>query len=161
MSRQTLKLIRSTNASVPEALVVLFLVALIPAPAFGQIRKARFDPDGTFWILGTPPNEFKDFSAINLNARRSRRLEQPGVRLTTGKPFRFKSLKVTREHFSFTTMAIDGVSYAFTGRFLKGGVFAALNLDEETPVLEGLLTKYKTGKKVAEAQLKFTYFGGT
>jgi len=58
-------------------------------------------------------------------------------------------------------MAIDGVSYAFTGRFLKGGVFAALNLDEETPVLEGLLTKYKTGKKVAEAQLKFTYFGGT
>jgi len=141
--------------------VVLFLVALIPADATGQTRRARFDPDGTFWILGAPPNEFKDFSAINLNASRSRRLEQPGVRLTTGRPLRFKSLKVTRENFSFTTMAIGGVSYSFTGRFLKGGVYAASNLDEKTPVLEGLLTKHKTGKKVGEAQLKFTYFGGT
>jgi len=161
MSRQTLKFVRSTSTLVSEALVVLFLVVLIPARATGQIRRAHFDPDGTFWILGTPPDEFKDFSAINLNARRSRRLEQAGVRLTTGRAFRFKSLKVTRENFSFMTMSIDGVSYAFTGRFLKGGVYAASNLDEKTPVLEGLLTKRKTGKKIAEAQLKFTYFGCT
>ena len=160
MSRQTLKLIRSTSTSLPGALVVLFLVALIPDHATGQIRKARFDPDGTFWILGTPPNEFKDFSAINLNAKKLRRLNSPGFQLTS-RNFRFKTVSVSREKFIFTTVAIGGLSYGFSGHFLKGGVFAAANLDEKTPVLEGVLIKYKSGKKVAEARLKFTYFGGT
>jgi hypothetical protein len=53
------------------------------------------------------------------------------------------------------------VSYSFSGRFLKGGVFSAGDLDPDAPVLEGTLTKWKGGKKVAEASLKFTYFGGT
>jgi hypothetical protein len=73
----------------PGAVVVLFLVASIPARASGQVRQVRierFDPDDPFWILGTPPDEFKDFSAINSNARGNRRLEQPGVRLTMGRP---------------------------------------------------------------------------
>ena len=53
------------------------------------------------------------------------------------------------------------MSYSFVGRFLKGGVFAETNLDDESPVLEGVLTKFVSGKKVAEANLKFVYFGGT
>jgi hypothetical protein len=44
---------------------------------------------------------------------------------------------------------------------LKGGVFASTGLDDQTPVLEGTLTKYKGGQKIAEAKLKFVYFGGT
>jgi hypothetical protein len=61
----------------------------------------------------------------------------------------------------FTTVAIGGVSYSFTGTFLKGGVFMEADLDDETPVLEGVLIKNKQGKKVAEAKLKLIYFGGT
>ena len=53
------------------------------------------------------------------------------------------------------------MSYSFSGRFLKGGVFGAGDLDDETPVLEGTLTKFQVGKKVAEAKLRFVYFGGT
>jgi len=53
------------------------------------------------------------------------------------------------------------VSYSFVGRFLKGGVFAETVLDDQSPVLEGVLTKFVAGKKVAEANLKFSYFGGT
>ena len=58
-------------------------------------------------------------------------------------------------------MTLRGVSYSFAGKFLKGGVYASGILDKDTPVLEGTLTKFRDGKKVAEANLKLVYFGGT
>jgi len=70
-------------------------------------------------------------------------------------------LTVKREKFTFVTTPVRGVSYSFSGRFLKGGVFAETVLDDQSPVLEGVLTKFVSGKKVAEAKLQFGYFGGT
>ena len=126
-----------------------------------QAKKERFDPDGAFWILGQPPNEFSDFSGINLNAKRVRRLPPAGVQLNNGKNFRFKTLVTKPDALTFTTVMLGGVSYGFSGKFLKTGVFETATLDDQTPVLEGTLTKFKAGKKVAEANLKFVYFGGT
>ena len=141
--------------------VSIFLLFALTVPAFSQ--RARFDPDGSFWLHeSTPaPNEFSDFSGINLNAKRLRRLPSPGLQLNNGTTYRFKTLNVKRDNFTFTTMTIRGVSYSFAGKFLKGGVYASGILDDETPVLEGTLTKFRDGKKVAEANLKFVYFGGT
>lgn len=140
----------------------LFLLSLISAPTFSQKSKAeRFDPDGSFWLQGAPPTDFSDFSGINLNAKRSRQLPQPGLETNNGKRYRFKTLSVKQERFTFTTMTVAGVSYSFSGRFLKGGVYSSGILDDETPVLEGTLTKFRGGTKVAEAKLKFVYFGGT
>ncbi|HET6980126.1 MAG TPA: hypothetical protein VFI24_27585 [Pyrinomonadaceae bacterium] len=142
--------------------LALLLVALVSAPSFGQRSKSeRFDPDGSFWLHGAPPTEFSDFGGINLNVKRSRRLPQPGLETNNGKRYRFKILNVKRERFTFTTDTVAGVSYSFSGRFLKGGVFASGILDDETPVLEGTLTKFRNGRKLAEAKLKFVYFGGT
>ena len=152
---------RVWGRSKTRSLLVLILLVTIAAPGFSQKKRERFDPDGSFWIFGTPPNEFSDFGGINLNAKRIRRLPSAGVNLTNGKNLRFKLVNTTRDKLTFTTVALGGVSYEFTGHFLKGGVFAATNLDDQTPVLEGLLTKYKSGKKVGAATLKFTYFGGT
>ena len=142
------------------SLVILVVVATVWPHAPGQNKRPRFDPDGSFWIHGEPPNEFSDFSGINLNAKRLRRLPSAGVQLSDGKTFRYKALVVKRESFTFTTVEIGGVSYGFSGRFLQGGVFASTALDEK-PVLKGILTKYKSGKKIAEAELAFIYFGGT
>ena len=144
-----------------KALSVFLIVAFSSAGIFGQAKRRKFDPDGSFWIHGAPPADFSDVSAINLNAKKLRRLPSPGVELKSGKTFRFQALNVTRESFTFRTVVLSNFSYSFTGKFLKGGVYAAANLDDETPVLEGTLTKYKNGQKVAEAQLKFVYFGGT
>jgi hypothetical protein len=149
-----------TNRRTYTATLLLILLAQ-SVLTFAQTAKQRFDPDGSFWIHGTAPNDFSDFGGINLNAKKLRRLPSPGLQLNDGKNFRYKTLSVTRERFVFTTVAIGGVSYSFTGTFLKGGVYAAANLDDETPVLEGVLVKNKQGKKVAEAKLKFIYFGGT
>lgn len=142
---------------------IVLMVALISAANVSAQRQARerFDPDGSFWIQGTAPNEFSDFGSINLNAKKMRYLPSPGLQLNTGKNFRFKTLTVKKENFKFTTVAVQGVSYSFSGHFLRGGVFGAGDLDDQTPVLEGVLTKYKSGQKIAEANLKFTYFGGT
>jgi hypothetical protein len=143
-----------------RAFCLTLLLASLPV-ALSQNKTARFDPDGSFWIIGTPPNDFSDFSAINLNAKKLRRLPPTGLQTNNGKTFRFKTLTVKRDNFTFTTMTVGEVSYSFAGKFLKGGNFAATSLGDESPVLEGTLTKFRAGKKLAEAKLKFSYFGGT
>ena len=109
---------------------------------------------------GQAPSGFSDFSAINLNARRVGWLPAPGLQLNNGRTFRFQQLTVKREKFTFITTQVRGVSYSFSGRFLKSGVFAETVLDDQSPVLEGVLTKFVSGKKVAETKLQFGYFGG-
>jgi hypothetical protein len=140
---------------------ILLPVLICVAPLSAQRKTDRFDPDGSFWLHGAAPDDFSDFGGINLNSKRSRHLPQPGLETNNGKRYRFKTLSVKRESFTFTTMILAGVSYSFSGRFLKGGVYSSGILDDETPVLEGTLTKFRAGKKVAEAKLKFVYFGGT
>lgn len=142
--------------------VTIFLICLFASSAaFAQRKASRFDPDGSFWIIGETPNEFSEFGGINLNAKRSRRLPVQGFQLRSGKNISFKTLVVKRDNFTFTTVTVGGISYSFSGKFLKGGVYSAGDLDEDTPVLEGTLTKFRGGQKVAEAKLKFSYFGGT
>src|ERR1043166_3975176 len=140
---------RLTVKVVALSIVVACLVQVAPAQSKGN----RFDPDGSFWIKGTAPDAFSDFGGINLNAKRDKRLPKAGLELHNGRAFRFKQLSVSQERFTFTTVALSNISYSFTGRFLKGGVYGAGNLDDETPVLEGTLIKYRNGKKVAEAKL--------
>jgi hypothetical protein len=144
-----------------KVILLFLIIVFVGATIFGQAKKGRFDPDGAFWINGGAPDGFLDFAGINLNSKKLRRLPAAGVELNTGKAFRFKQLTVSQERFTFTTMTVSTISYSFIGKFLRGGVFASANLDDETPVLEGVLTKYKAGTKVAEAKLKFVYFGGT
>jgi len=142
---------------------IVLLSLAIWLPALSQNKTARFDPDGSFWLHEStpPPTEFSDFGGINLNAKKLRRLPSAGLQLINGASFRFKTLNVKQNNFTFTTVTLKGVSYSFSGRFLKGGVYSSGILDDETPVLEGTLTKFRNGQKLAEAKLKFVYFGGT
>ena len=140
-------------------LAAVLLALVITAPA--QTKRQQFNPDGSFWIIGEHPNGFVDFGGINLNGRRLRHIPSQGLQLMDGTTFHFKSLVVKRNDFRFTTLTRGGVYYTFAGRFLRGGVYAELALDDEQPVLEGVLTKYVRGKKVADAKLKLSYFGGT
>ena len=141
-------------------LIILLSICVISVPALAQ-KNARFDPDGSFWVSGTPPDDFLELSAINLNAKKLRRLPSPGLQITDGTTYRFKTLTVKRNNFTFTTVSLKNMSYSFSGRFLRGGVYAATELNDERPVMEGTLTKYRAGNKVAEARIQFYYFGGT
>ena len=139
--------------------LVLLLTALgISAIAIVQ---TKFNPDGAFFLIGKPPTGFSDFSGIYLNGRRLRRIPTQSLQLNNGKILHYKTLVVKQDDFRFTTVTVGGVYYTFSGKFLRGGVFAEQDLYDEQPVLEGVLTKYKNGKKVADAKLKFSWFGGT
>lgn len=141
-----------------KAIAITSVLLVLCVPAFGQ---TKFNPDGAFWAIGELPNGFTDFSGIYLNGRRLRRLPTQSLQLNNGKMFHYKVLTVKQDNFSFTTETLGGIYYTFSGKFLRGGVFAEQDLNDEQPVLEGTLTKYKGGKKVADAKLKFSYFGGT
>lgn len=146
-----------------------FIMGIMGQPA--QKRAAqretaaqKFDPEGEFNVEGTLPRALSEISTIQLlrDARRSFQNSHSGLYTNRGVTYRFKTLSVTRERFAFTTVALDGTSYSFTGRFLRGGVFAELDSDQWGKIiLEGQLTKLKAGRKVASASLKFSYFGGT
>src|SRR5262245_45172636 len=99
--------------------IAFVAVSLITGASIGvwaQKGQERFDPNGTFWIIGQAPSDFSDFSAINLNAKRNRRLPSAGVQLNNGRLFRFQQLSVKREKFTFVTTQVRGVSYSFSGR---------------------------------------------
>ena len=124
----------------------------------------KFDPEGEFNVEGTLPRALSEISTIQLlrDARRSFQNPHSGLYTNRGVTYRFKTVSVTRERFTFTTVALDGTSYSFSGRFLRGGVFAELDSDQWGKIiLEGQLTKLKAGRKAASANLKFSYFGGT
>ena len=144
-----------------KALTLASLLLAVSTPAFSQGKRQTFNPDGSFWIIGEAPKGFSDFGGINLNGRQLRRIPTQGLQLMNGKTFHFKTLTVKRDNFSFTTRTLGGVYYTFVGKFLRGGVFAEQDLFDLQPVLEGTLAKFQGGKKVAEAKLKFSYFGGT
>jgi len=176
-SRKNAKALRHTLRAVkgrsfaplrPGVSILLLLSSLLILPGLGALptlsqtkRVSTFDPDGAFWILGDQPTEFSEFGGINLNARKLRRLPPAGLQLNDGTNYRFQTLTVKRNKLAFTTINRRGVYYTFSGRFLRGGVFAMTELNDERAVLEGTLTRYRGATKEAEAKLRFHYFGGT
>ena len=151
---------------VSVAFVILFVVLPTGGAADASVPAGaqQFDPEGEFNVEGEPPRGLSEVSTIELlrDARRSFLNPHAGVYTTAGVTYRFKTVNVTREKFTFETVAIAGISYSFTGRFLRGGVYAEMNSDQwGKPILAGRLTKLRSGRKVARANLKFSYFGGT
>ena len=135
--------------------------ALAPAP---WVVAQKFDPEGEFNVEGKLPKELSEVSTIQLlrDIKKSFLNSHSGLYTNRGVTYRFKTLTVTRERFTFTTVAIGDISYSFTGRFLRGGVFAELDSDQwGKPILEGQLSKFRGRRKVSAASLKFSYFGGT
>lgn len=150
----------------------LLLIATVAAgapvlslDAFSAAQK-KFDPEGQFNPLGNAPKGLEEVASIDLfRSGRGRPFTShthSGVVSTRGVVYRFKTISVSQNKFTFTTRVRQGTSYSFAGRFLKGGVYAEMDSEAwNQPLLEGTLSKFKNGKKVAEARMRFSYFGGT
>lgn len=133
--------------------------------AFSAPQK-KFDPEGEFNPIGNAPKGLEEVGNIDLFRSGPRRPftshTHSGVVTTRGVVYRFRTINVSQNDFTFTTTARRGTSYSFAGRFLKGGVYAEMDSSTwDQPVMEGTLTKFKNGKRVAEARMRFSYFGGT
>jgi len=125
-----------------------------------------FRPYGYFSLVGKPPAGFENFDTIQYWRREDEQTgpdiseRTSGVNESGGVVYGYETISLTRQRFVFTTKKVRGVSYKFTGRFLSTNfVDAELNL--EKPVLVGTLSKYKHGRRAAQANIKLTYFAGT
>ncbi|HYO77920.1 MAG TPA: hypothetical protein VE010_15790 [Thermoanaerobaculia bacterium] len=63
-------------------------------------------------------------------------------------------------NLTFTTAAVNGVHYAFTGAFQRLGNFQAEHPPYDEPMLVGTLTKLRDGKTVASTPVNFAFRAG-
>jgi hypothetical protein len=63
-------------------------------------------------------------------------------------------------NLTFTTAAVNGVHYAFTGAFTRLDNFAANPPEHDAVVLSGTLTKMRDGNSVATTPVSFGYQAG-
>jgi hypothetical protein len=125
-----------------------------------------FRPYGYYSLVGAHPRGFENFDTIQYWRKEdeqsgpdiSERLS--GVTADNGVHYRYRTININRRSFVFTTRAVKGTSYSFTGRFLRTD-FINTELNFDKPVLVGTLTKHRRGKKVAEAKVRLSYFAGT
>lgn len=150
------------------ALLMTCMAAAAPLSMTGAVSTSqkRFDPEGQFNPLGKPPKGLEEVGSIDLfRTGRNRPFTShthSGVMTTNGTVYRFQTISVSQSKFTFKTRARGGTSYSFAGRFLKGGAYAEMDSSLwDQPLLEGTLTKFKNGNKVAESRMRFSYFGGT
>lgn len=148
-------------------LLFLFIAANWPANAESN-GQDNFNPSGTFHVAKPQKEEFdSDFLAsIELEKRRGRGGGFAGS-LSMIRPnntyaeFAFVATITSSRKFAFTTNLRSGINYSFSGKFLRGGNYVKDYVRDSSqfdgPVMEGTLTKFKDGRKVAEGYFRFTF----
>ncbi len=151
--------------------IALLLIGMTWGASLSSLKASsslqkRFDPEGQFNPLGNAPKGLEEVGSIDLfRSGRGRPFTShthSGVVTTNGTVYRFQTINASQNSLTFRTRARAGTSYGFAGRFLRGGVYAEMDSSVwNQPLLEGTLTKFKNGKKIAESRMRFSYFGGT
>src|SRR4051794_11293558 len=107
------KSLAARRAAFPVGLAILLLsvaFVLAPASATAALTMAqKFDPEGEFDVIGTPPRGLTEVSAIQLlrDAKKSFLNSHSGLYTNRGVTYRFKTVSVTREKFTFLTVPLQ------------------------------------------------------
>ena len=130
-------------------------------PSFQPTPQCVFDPGGYFYAAGKLPQPFEEFDHLTFLGRDNKDENSPGQGLytTQGQVYKFDALK-SGGPLEFTTGAVNGVSYSFTGQFKYLCIFEEFHVFSEkqgTIAAEGKLLKLSDGKTVAETLLQLTY----
>lgn len=141
----------------------LFCLALLLTGFASAAAQAQTGNDifGYYTIERPVPAAFADISEIHLagdyGAQQSPQLHGL-IRLKskTAKDFAVNKPVLSGKNIAFTTKAVGGISYEFTGTFVK----FPNNTPQQGTVLRGVLRKYRGKTKIAEANVKFSYDAG-
>jgi hypothetical protein len=146
--------------------ITIFLLILLISHDGGRVRAEAkdalpFNPSGDYHPANPPADGSERFTHFDLEVRRRKgKLVARGEVRNVGVRYEFAAVSVTEERLRFTTVRARGVSYSFDGRFLRGGDFPGQFTGRGVVMLEGTLTKYEGGKKVAEVDSAFLYYPG-
>jgi hypothetical protein len=142
--------------------IIVGLALLFIGFAF-TAAKAQTENDifGYYTIQGNAPVGFTDISEIHLAGDYGAQ-QNPQVhglvrlKSKTAKDFAINKPTLSGKNITFTTKAVGGISYQFTGTFVK----FPNNTQQAGTVLRGVLRKFKGKTKIAEANVKFSYEAG-
>ncbi|MGC2235325.1 MAG: hypothetical protein WA584_04150 [Pyrinomonadaceae bacterium] len=142
---------------------ILIFTMLFCAFALSAYSQEKTDIFGYYYIEKAP-KAFADISEIHLSGDYGE-MQNPKfyglIRMKSKRAIDYKLLKPTLngKNLTFSTKSVGNISYKFVGTFTKLGDFPTLKPDGEI-LLKGTLTKYRGKKKIASANVKFSYFAG-
>jgi len=167
--------IKYTSITAVIVSLMFTFVAQVPAERLvsGAVERARQQPanqtlsfgDGSFSIDGKVLPAFTEFEYLYLEGGPFR-LAPDGKRMITDSPinlkgevqgkrrrvYKLKKATMESDSLTFESLAIGGVSFQFSGKVLKGGPTG-----DDFVKIQGRVSKYLNGKKVAEAEVTLVW----
>ena len=136
--------------------------AATPAPAGNN---AQGDVTGAYFAAGNLPSAFAEIEHLSLATIDENGNPAPlngfiRPRRRSASDYRLVNPTLNGHDLTFTTAAVNGISYSFTGRFEMMRDFAANPPEADAVVLRGTLTKLNRGEVEAETPVSFTYSAG-
>jgi hypothetical protein len=135
-----------------------FALPLAYASSSSLVLQCPFNPSGHFYAAEILPKGFEEFDHLTLleQSDRSDDRARSGVYTARGEFYEFHDLE--SYPFKFKTTAINGISYAFDGKFRMVCVFEEEARKQPDAVFaEGQLLKLENGREVAKTPVRFTY----
>jgi hypothetical protein len=147
-------------------ILTIFMVMFVSPHGGGRVNAevkhaAPFNPSGDYHPANPPAQGPEKFAHFDLEVRRRKgKLVAWGDVRGVGARYEFAAVSVTERRLKFKTVRVRGISYGFDGVFLGGGDFPSQFTGYGVVMLEGTLTRYQAGKKVAEINSHFLYYPG-
>lgn len=138
------------------SLALLFVGVIFSTPVKAQTENDIF---GYYTIAGKTPAAFADISEIHLAGTYGAEQKPPVhgmIRPKKGKDYPLMKPTLSGKNITFETKAVGGISYKFTGAFVK----FPNNEQQEGIILKGVLQKFRGKTKIAEANVGFNYEAG-
>lgn len=141
----------------------IFLTILLVVFAISAFAQSKTDTFG-YYTIEKATKDFSDISEIHLAGEYGANENPPDygrIRLKARKAKDYVLNKPTLDGktITFTTKAVNGISYSFSGTFVRLG-----NFPEERPegevLLKGTLTKMKGKTRLASKNFSFSYSAG-
>ena len=131
---------------------------------------------GDYYIVDEKPKGFEDFETLAII---DRQWDEKAEKVVSIKPegqigiwlekqekikeFSYSRINITGKRLSLATQTKKGVSYQFDGKFVEQEITLEDENGEEytvTVYLKGRLSKWRDGKKIAEAKVRFSISHG-
>jgi len=146
----------------PPVAPVVPLPAPTPKPYYIlDYDPETFNPYGVYYMLGPKPKEFAKFESIELGIYGdytepgSIRVFTQGIAYSDEADAVFALVTKDRLVFATSKTGESAVEYRFEGEFLRTKFSPVAGTN--TPVLRGVLTRSKDGRKLAEATVSFRF----
>ena len=157
----------STTSTTSSASTTASPTAAAPAapPTETAPPAAGLDPTGAYFAMSDLPAEFNEIEHLSLATIDENAAPAPlngflRPKAKSADDYKLINPTLSGTSLTFTTAAVKGVHYTFTGAFQRIGNFAEAPPAYEDVALSGTLTKLRDGQPIATTPVNFRYEAG-